>query len=96
MYISNGFVCGGKPEQSVKVTKVRCLADRIMLLTFNNGETRLFDSSILQGPVFEPLKDEHIFLHASIDHGVVTWADGEIDCSPEFMYDNSYEYEMAM
>lgn len=24
--------------------------------------------------------------------GVVTWLDEEIDCAPEYMYTNSYEY----
>ena len=38
-------------------------------------------------------RDQAIFQKPEIDHGVVTWMNGEIDCSPEFMYDKSYEYE---
>ena len=71
MYFHNGLVCGGKPEEMIKVVTVKPLHDQMMLLTFHNGEERLFDA---------------------LDHGVVTWKDGEIDCSPEYMYDHSYEY----
>lgn len=24
--------------------------------------------------------------------GIVTWLDGDVDCAPEFMYKNSFEY----
>ena len=92
MYFSNGFACGGEPEKQVKIEKVKALKDMIMLVTFNNGETRLFDASILDGEVFEPLKDEKIFNNCTIEYGVPTWNDGQIDCAPEFIYDNSHEY----
>ena len=95
MYTSNGYVYGGKPDIPLAIEKVRVLEDKILILTFNTGETRLFDANVLQGPVFEPLCDEAVFKTASVDHGVVTWLDGEIDCAPEFMYDKSYEYEVA-
>lgn len=92
MFFHDGFVYGGEPEDNLKVTEVKPLPDQIMILTFNNGEFRLFDATILKGPVYEPLKIAEIFNHPVIDHGVVTWMDGEIDCSPEYMYEHSYEY----
>ena len=33
----------------------------------------------------------HIYVHVS--HGFVSWMNGEIDCAPEYMYENSYAYE---
>lgn len=93
MHIFNGFVYGGISTDSIKVSKVKPLNDMIMILTFSNGETKLFDATILNGEVFEPLKENNVFKNPVIDHGVVTWLDGEIDCSPEFMYDNSYAYD---
>ncbi len=93
MYYYNGFVIGGEPEEACKVTAVKPLPDRMMLITFNNGETRLFDSTVLNGPVFSPLLDDSIFMSPQIDHGVITWNDGEIDCAPEFLYRRSYAYE---
>ncbi len=92
MNIIDGIVYGGEPEEPMEVSAVKILPDMIMLITFSNGETRLFDASILNGEVFEPLKDRDIFEKVTIDHGVTTWADGEIDCAPEYMYQNSYEY----
>jgi len=93
MYISNGLVCGGEPSEQIKIKSVKPLNDMIMLLTFSNDETRLFDATILDGVVFEPLKKDSIFKNPVIDHGVVTWLNGEIDCAPEFMYKNSYTYD---
>ena len=93
MFFYNGFVIGGEPKMPCKVTKVKPLSDRMMLISFNNGETRLFDSTILNGPAFLALEDSSIFMSPVIDHGIVTWKNGEIDCAPEFMYNNSYEYE---
>lgn len=95
MFISNGFVYGGQPKEAIKILSVKPLNDMMMIITFTTGETRLFDATILQGVVFEPLKDADIFKAAVVDHGVVTWLDGDIDCAPEFMYENSFEYSMV-
>ncbi len=93
MYIFNGFVYGEEPQKSIKIDSMKILPDRIMLLTFSNGETRLFDADELEGEVFEPLKDSHVFEDAVLARGVVTWKNGEIDCAPEYMYDKGYEYQ---
>lgn len=96
MYIMNGIVYGGEPVASIEISSVKALDDMIMLISFSTGETRLFDATILQGEVFEPLKKKEIFENPIINHGVVTWDGGNIDCAPEFMYDNSYEYSMVI
>jgi len=92
MYEYNGYVYGGKPAESLKVINIKVLPDQMMVVEFSNGEKRLFDATILSGPVYEPLKNEIVFKTAKVDHGVVVWNNGEIDCAPEYMYDNSYEY----
>ncbi|MCR5137117.1 MAG: DUF2442 domain-containing protein [Oscillospiraceae bacterium] len=79
----------------MKITHVKPLPDRMMLLTFSSGETRLFDAAVLDGPVFSDLQNEDVFFSPVLDHGVVTWNDGEIDCDPEYMYEHSYEYSVA-
>ena len=93
MYIFNGFVYGREKKDGIKVTEVRTLNDRMMILRFSTGEQRLFDASELKGAAFEPLRDEQIFRSAQLSHGVVTWNNGEIDCAAEYMYEHSYEYE---
>ena len=92
MYLKDGIVYGEQKTLSLKITDVRVLPDRILLITFNNGETRLFDAEELSGSAFEPLKDPDIFEHPVIEYGVLTWKNGEIDCAPEYMYAHSYEY----
>ena len=96
MYVMNGIVYGGEPVTTIEITSVKVLDNMIMLLSFSTGETRLFDATVLQGEVFEPLKREDVFKNPIIDHGVVTWDDRNIDCAPEFMYDNSYEYSKVI
>lgn len=88
----NGIVYAGEPNKSLSVLKVKALPDYMLLITFSTGETRLFDATILTGEVFKPLKNESVFNNVIVDHGIVTWTNGGIDCSPEFMYKNSYEY----
>ncbi|MCD8287050.1 MAG: DUF2442 domain-containing protein [Clostridia bacterium] len=91
MHIKNGIVYGAKPL-GVRVYSVKVLEDMIMIITFSNGEIRLFDATVLEGPVYESLKNEEVFANVKISHGIITWANGSIDCSPEFMYSHSYEY----
>ena len=42
------------------------------------------------------LKDPAVFNNPVIEHGVLTWKNGEIDCAPEYLYDHSYEYSNTM
>lgn len=93
MYVKEGIVYGEQQMRSVKVKSVKALDDMIMLITFSNGEMRVFDATVLNGTVYEELKTRAVFENPGIDHGVVTWLDGKVDCSPEYMYQNSYAYE---
>lgn len=95
MYVVNGIAYAGEKMQEAFVQAVNPLDDLMMILTFGSGEKRLFDASqLLAYPAFQPLADEKIFKSAQVEHGVVIWADGEIDIAPETMYENSYAYEI--
>ena len=98
MYVMNGIAYAGTAVQDMRVSAVKPLDDMMMLVTFASGERRLYDATqLLEYPAFQPLTDEAVFKAPSIDHGVVTWLDGEIDIAPETMYADSYPYdEMAM
>ena len=94
MNFSNGFVYGGTPVDMREIVKAKPLDNMMMILTFNSGEQRLYDASqLLQYPIFKPLEDKDVFLHPVLEHGVVTWLDGELDISPESMYENSFPFE---
>lgn len=96
MYVLNGIVYGGEPQENIKVSDVKVLDNMVMLISFTTGEVRLFDATILKGEAFKRLKEEIVFKNPVIEHGVVTWDNGNIDCAPEYMYENSYEYSMVI
>ena len=79
-------------SENVQVIAAKALDDMMKLLTFSNGEQRLFDASLLNGPAFAPLTDEKIFKDCKIVDGVVAWMNEDIDCAPEYMYEHSYAY----
>lgn len=92
MFTLNGIVYASEKPENIQILSVKPLDDMMMLLTFSTGEQRLFDATVLICPAFEPLSDENIFKNCKMVDGVVTWMDEEIDCAPEYMYENSYAY----
>lgn len=74
----------------------RIYATRFFDLEVSGGkqieQQRLFDTTLLEGSTFEPLKDEKVLVNFVIFHGVMTWMNGEIDIAPETMYVESYPY----
>ncbi len=93
MYIANGYVHASIPADFIKVDHVRIVDDFCMLVTFDTGETRLFDASeLFQYEAFAPLADSVVFKDYSIEHGTLTWLNGEIDIAPEGLYRRTYEY----
>ncbi len=89
MYILDGICYAGQIQDDIKVTNVKPLQGRILLVTFSTGEKRLFDTTTLQGSAFHPLKDEKIFTNPVLFHGIITWNNGQIDIAPETVYRNS-------
>ena len=70
-------------------TEVQYLHDYEMLITFSNGEKRVYDGQedITQG-VFTQLRNKALFAHARIERGTVVWND-ELDIAPEALYAES-------
>ncbi len=93
MYEKNGICYAGEPQAGIKITEAKPLRGGMMLITFSTGEARLFDTTLLEGSAFAPLKQEEIFLHPVLLHGVLTWDDGNIDIAPEYVYEHSYAYD---
>ena len=93
MYIVNGIAYAGEFIPEIEVTRVTAFDGMMMLLTFSTGEKRLYDASaLLKYPAFKPLEDANAFKAVSVDHGVVTWLDGELDIAPETLYQQSTAY----
>lgn len=79
--------CADTPVFSVR--EVVAKPDYTLILTFSNGEKKLYDASqLLKSEIFAPLKNPALFLRAHIDGVAVAW-NNEIDVAPEFLYENS-------
>lgn len=75
------------------VVSVTARPDFTLLMTFENGEQRVFDMKSLMGKKpFDQLRDPSRFAMAHVDYGTVVWP-GRIDIAPETLYDLSAPLE---
>ena len=60
-----------------------------MLLSFNNGQKRIFDFTpiISRYPIFHCLSDLNLFKSFTLTD-TLEWNDGAIDIAPEYLYEN--------
>lgn len=93
MYIVNGICYANNDAKEIRIEDAKALNGGMVLVTFSNGEKRIFDTTLLTGSAFLPLKDEEVFNDITIFHGVLTWNNGEIDIAPETVYEESYVYD---
>ncbi len=64
-------------------------------LTFSDGREKTVDFTVwLQGPVFEPLRDEAYFRQFFLESGTVSWPNGA-DIAPETLYSAQEVHEAA-
>lgn len=92
MYTHNGIVYPGEPAPLLKVTGVRPLADNVLWVRFNTGEAKTYDfAPMLDTPAYSPLKNPDTFKAVYIDYGVPVWCDGDIDISPEYLYQHGID-----
>ena len=92
MHEENGIVYSDNPKTMLTVLEVKHMYSGVYLMKFSDGVVKLFDTTILKGEVFEPLKEPEIYENPKLEFGIVTWKNGEIDCSPEYMYENGFIY----
>ena len=94
MYVVDGVAYAGELVSGIEIVAARVVDELSMLVEFSTGETRLFDAAyLLEMPAFAPLADKAVFDAFVIDHGVMTWLDGDIDLAPESLYAHSFPYE---
>ena len=84
----NDDLIKGKPL-GPRVVRVKPCEDYKLVLTFTNGEHRVFDArSLLDIPVFSPLKSKSFFDSVYVAYGTVQWPQ-DIDYCPDTLYMNS-------
>jgi len=77
----------GKEKMLPRVAEAEALESYNLLLTFNNGERRVFDAGeLMKMPEYSKICD--VFKDFKVAYGTVVWP-GEIDVSPDKLYLNS-------
>ena len=62
---------------------------RRLWVRFNTGEAKVYDCKpLLEKSGFAPLKDVSVFISVYIDYGITVWLNGDIDISPNELYEN--------
>jgi hypothetical protein len=72
----------------LRIREAHVLGSHSLCLTFNDGTTKQVNvSPLLEGPVFEPLRDPAFFAAMILDPtcGTVVWPNGA-DFAPEALY----------
>ena len=92
MHIKDGICYADGNLKEIKVTECKPCVGEMLLLTFSNGEKKLFDCTTLKGSAFLPLMDEAVFNDVKLNHGFPTWDNGNIDIAPEVLYEQGIPY----
>ena len=71
MHEENGIVYSDNPEVMLTVLEIKHMYRGVYLIKFSNNEIRLFDSTVLVGEVFEPLKRPEIYENPKLEFGIV-------------------------
>lgn len=70
----------------ITVEDVEYIKDYILRLRFSNGKTKDVNIlPLLNGALFEPLKDKHNFIQFGLTGGTIEWYNGA-DFAPEYLY----------
>lgn len=95
MYIINDVAYADEfNNNNLKIVDIDIITELCMLITFSNGEKKIFDAEYLtKYPIYKKLNDFNIFKKAYIDNGVIVWDNGKIDIGIEEVYNKSYVYE---
>ena len=68
---------------------VKPLEDDELLITFQNGETKIFDAKpLLSLPLYKSLNNKGFFCIAKADGMCIYWNE-DIDLCPDMVYNNS-------
>ena len=79
----------------IRAVSVEPQDDSKLLVSFSNGEQRIFDAApLLDMPIYAPLREPSFFRRAHIECGTVVWSD-ELDVSPESLYEDSSPLPVA-
>lgn len=85
----------GVPSFSSRIVETVPFVGGMLLVSFVSGERHLFDTTQASGPAFSSLRDGTAQATVRVEHGFVSWLDGEIDLAPGYVYEHSVVYNDA-
>lgn len=78
---------GGASVLRPKPIEVKPLENYLLLISFNNGEDKIFDvKPMISGSWFGELKDRSIFNTVKISGNTVEWVNGQDICPDDLYY----------
>ena len=97
MHIIDGIAYADDARPAIRVCGLRSLSDHRLWVRFSDGTAKEVDfTPILKDPAFVPLQDEKVFNRAYIDFNTIVWCDGDIDISPEWLYNHGVTVDSVM
>ena len=93
MIVRDGKCYAADMQPILRIVSVENLGNFQLKVAFSDGSLRCFDGHKLlsEGVVFAPLADEAVFNSYALDYETLTWHNGDIDISPDYIYLNSTE-----
>ncbi len=77
----------------LSIVNVKPLKDSQLLLTFENGEKRIFDMKpYLNKGIFKELRDEKMFRSVRVSFDSIEWSN-QADIDPEVLYEKSVVHQ---
>ena len=90
MYVVNGIAYAGESVPMIRIKSVRPMEGYRLLIRFFNDELRVFDFEPLLGePCYTVLSNKNVFDSVYVDYGSTVWNNGDIDISPEYLFEHS-------
>ena len=81
--ISQGVAYNDGKPVILHVIDVETTDDYKLLATFSDGVTKIYNMKpLLEYEAFKVLKDINEFNKVTLDHGIPTWEDANVDISP--------------
>ncbi len=95
MYVLNDIVYAEDfSNKDIKINEIKIISELCLLITFSNGEKRIFDAKyLIKYPIYKKLEDFEVFKNAYVENGIIVWDNGSINIAPDTVYKNSYKYE---
>ncbi|MCL2107992.1 MAG: DUF2442 domain-containing protein [Oscillospiraceae bacterium] len=76
------------------VVNVNPLPDYKVIVSFDTGETKIFDvAPYISGDWFGQLRDEEFFKAVHVEGSTIAWSDGQ-DIAPHELYELSVPYQV--